>query len=43
MDLKKGIVSMQLGGPIDFENRFGRFNLTFIQYITLISDEFRGT
>jgi hypothetical protein len=34
---------MQLGGQIDLENRFGRFNLKFIQYITLISDAFRET
>jgi hypothetical protein len=43
MDLKKRTVPMQLGGQIDFENRFGRFNFKFIQYITLISNEFRET
>ena len=31
---------MKLGGQIDFENRFRRLNLKFIQYITLIGDKF---
>jgi hypothetical protein len=31
---------MKLGGHIDLENLFRGLNLKFIQYITLIRDEF---